>query len=172
MQEIILVDENDKQIGTTNKLTAHQKGQLHRAFSVFIFRKENEKIYLLLQQRNLNKYHSPGLWTNTCCSHPPPNVNLIQAAQKRLAEEMGVHAELTEVGNFVYKANVGNDLIEHEFDHVLIGFVEDTEVPFNKDEVAQYRWIELNQLKTELNSSSNHFTAWFRQAFEIAEIYI
>lgn len=165
---VILVDDRDQEIGIAEKLNAHQRGLLHRAFSVFVFRKINDHYELLLQQRNLQKYHSAGLWTNTCCSHPRPGENLQDAAKNRLKEEMGIDVDLTEVGAFKYEAEVGNNLIEHEFDHVLIGFIGTSTIQINHNEVADYRWINLNVLENELNNNPEQFTSWFKQALAIA----
>ena len=136
-EEVILVDENDIAIGSMEKLEAHQKGILHRAFSVFIFNSNNE---LLLQRRALTKYHSSGLWTNTCCSHPQPNEDTLAAANRRLKEEMGMQTSLTHKTSFIYKTNFDNGLTEHEFDHVFIGHT-DTNPTINPEEVDSYKWI-------------------------------
>lgn len=167
---VILVDENDIPLGFEEKLKAHQDGKCHRAFSVFIFRKNTKNAWeLLLQQRQLNKYHSGGLWTNTCCSHPRKGENIIFAGQRRLLEEMGIECELHSVGYFHYIAHLDNNLTENELDHVLIGFYEQDKIPFNPQEVANYRWIELSDLEQELHSSPQHFTQWFEQAYQIAK---
>lgn len=169
---VILVDDRDQEIGIEEKLAAHQTGQLHRAFSVFVFRKQQSGYELLLQQRNFNKYHSPGLWTNSCCSHPRPGEEILFSAKNRLNEEMGLEIELEEAGSFIYKADVGNYLVEHEFDHVLVGFTELSSFTINQDEVAAYRWIDIKSLENELNSQHHQFTKWFRQALDIAIKYI
>lgn len=169
---VILVDDRDQEIGIEEKLTAHQTGQLHRAFSIFIFRKQNSNYELLLQQRNFNKYHSPGLWTNSCCSHPQPGEELLSSAKNRLIEEMGIQVDLKEAGSFIYKADVGNYLVEHEFDHVLVGFTDSSAITINQDEVASYRWVDINTIKNELQSSPGKYTSWFTQALEIAINYL
>ena len=128
---VVLVDENDNELGVMKKMLAHEKGVLHRAFSVFIF---NSKGELLLQQRANHKYHSAGLWTNTCCSHPRPNETIKDAAHRRLFEEMGMVCDLKIIDNFIYKANFDNGLIEHEFDYIIKGF-SDAVPAINKDEV-------------------------------------
>ena len=120
-EEVILVNKKDVQLGLMPKMEAHRKGVLHRAFSVFIFKSSRE---LLIQKRSSQKYHSPGLWTNTCCSHQRDGESTIDAANRRLSEEMGLNADLKEIFSFIYKANLKNGLIEHEFDHVLVGYTD------------------------------------------------
>lgn len=158
LEEVILVDEQDRVIGQMEKLEAHKKGLLHRAFSVFVF---NNKGELLLQQRALHKYHSPGLWTNTCCSHPRPNETSIEAARRRCVEEMGIVVTLKEVFSFMYKAEFENGLTEHEYDHVFVGYYnEDPDI--NKDEVHAFQWISKASLQKELKINSNSYTAWLK----------
>lgn len=165
---VILVDEHDNPIGTAEKLSAHQKNQLHRAFSVFIFR-DTPRRELLLQQRAKHKYHSPLRWTNTCCSHPRPNETILLAGQRRLHEEMGITAELQHRGCFHYNAHFPNGLSENEIDHVLVGKVSgDIEIKPNQDEVAAYRWIAIEDLKAELKMNPAIFTPWLEQALELA----
>lgn len=158
MQEVVLVDSNDQPIGNMEKLEAHQKGLLHRAFSVFIFNRNNE---LLLQQRALEKYHSGGLWTNTCCSHPLPSESLESAGAKRLVEEMGFTTELARLFAFEYRVELDNQLIEHEYDHVLIGTYDGDVIP-NPEEVMAFRWISMADLLTELKQHPDRFTSWFK----------
>ncbi len=143
---VVLVDQNDQKLGLMEKQQAHVAGLLHRAFSVFIF---NSKGELMIQQRAASKYHSPTLWTNTCCSHPRDNETYEQAAHRRLEEEMGFDCELEYKFNFIYKAHLENDLIEHELDHVFIGTF-DNEPKLNPDEVMAYRWVELDDLKKDM----------------------
>jgi isopentenyl-diphosphate delta-isomerase len=166
MSEVILVNSNDEEIGSMEKLEAHQKGILHRAFSVFIF---NNKHKLLLQKRALDKYHSGGLWTNTCCSHPSPGEEILAAAKRRLIEEMGICAPLEIISSFIYKAAFENGLIEHEFDHILIGRYND-EVEINPMEVMDYKWISITDLNKEVSRHPDEFTIWFlkiyKQVFE------
>ena len=158
---IILVDENDNELGLMEKLEAHQKGLLHRAFSVFLLNDSNQ---LLLQKRALNKYHSPGLWTNTCCSHPRKNEKIIDAAHRRLFEEMGIKNDLKPFTSFIYKAEFDNGLIEHEFDYVVVGsFIGDPII--NKLEVCDWKWEDLDLLKTKLNTNPNDYTEWFKIIF-------
>jgi len=159
-EQVILVDEHDKPIGTMGKLEAHQKGQLHRAFSVFIF---NDKGELLLQKRALSKYHSAGLWTNTCCSHPKPNEETLAAANRRLREEMGLDSLLIHKTSFIYKTPFDNGLTEHEFDHVFIG--QSNEDPIiNLEEVDSFKWLSLENVKEEIKRTPESFTSWFKIA--------
>jgi isopentenyl-diphosphate delta-isomerase len=159
---VILVNENDEQIGLMPKMEAHEKALLHRAFSVFIF---NDKLELMLQQRALEKYHSPGLWTNTCCSHQRDGENSIEAGKRRLFEEMGFTAELKETTSFIYKAPFDNGLTEHEFDHVLVGTYNEEPV-LNKDEVVDWKWMPLEDVKTDIKENPDDYTAWFKIIFE------
>ena len=156
-EQVILVDEQDNPIGLMPKLEAHQKALLHRAFSVFIF---NSKGELMLQQRAKHKYHSPGLWTNTCCSHQRDGETNIQAGKRRLQEEMGFSAELKEVTSFIYKAPFDNGLTEHEFDHVLLGYYEDDPV-INLDEVSSWKWMSLEEVKNDIDQNPDLYTLWF-----------
>ncbi len=160
--EVILVDKNDLPLGTMPKLEAHQKGLLHRAFSVFIF---NSKGELLLQQRALDKYHSAGLWSNTCCSHPMPGESTTDAVRRRLWEEMGLVCELTPVFNFVYKADFENGLTEHEFDHVYFGFT-DTYPIINGDEVKDWKYVSLDELRTDIQNYPGHYTEWLKDCLD------
>lgn len=158
MQEVILVDSNDRPVGTMEKMEAHQKGLLHRAFSVFIFNDNNE---LLLQQRALEKYHSGGLWTNTCCSHPAPDESLEAAGTRRLQEEMGFSATLSRRFAFEYRVDLDNQLIEHEYDHVLTGTYNGEILP-DPQEVMAFRWISMNDLLAEVKQHPDRFTSWFK----------
>ncbi len=162
LEYVILVDENDQEIGTMEKQEAHEKGLLHRAFSVFVF---NENKELLLQQRALTKYHSAGLWTNTCCSHPRAGETIEQAAHRRLMEEMGFDCELTTKTSFIYKAAFENGLTEHEFDHVLVGSFNG-EINFNPTEVKNFKWINLEELQIDLLQNNQNYTAWFKIIFD------
>lgn len=162
LEYVILVDVNDQEIGTMEKQEAHEKGLLHRAFSVFVF---NEKKELLLQQRALTKYHSAGLWTNTCCSHPRVGETIEQAAHRRLMEEMGFDCELSTKSSFIYKASFENGLTEHEFDHILVG-VFNGEINFNPTEVKNFKWITLDELASDLRQNNQNYTAWFKIIFE------
>lgn len=162
VEYVILVTKDDKPIGTMEKMLAHQKANLHRAFSVFIF---NSKGQLLLQQRAASKYHSPLLWTNTVCSHPRQNEGTIDAAHRRLLEEMGFDCEFEEAFSFIYKAEVGQGLIEHEFDHVFIG-VSDEEPSPNPDEVSNWKYIDLGFLESDIRENPDNYTIWFQIALE------
>jgi isopentenyl-diphosphate delta-isomerase len=160
--QVILVDTNDNPIGIMPKLEAHEKGQLHRAFSVFIF---NSNAELLLQQRAFEKYHSGGLWSNTCCSHPAPGETINKAAPRRLLEEMGISCELKYEFNFIYKANFENGLIEHEFDHVYFGFSDATPI-INKEEVNDWKYSSLSSLIDDIKKTPSHYTVWLKDCIE------
>jgi isopentenyl-diphosphate delta-isomerase len=162
IEYVILVDENDQEIGSMEKQEAHEKGLLHRAFSVFVF---NENKELLLQQRALTKYHSAGLWTNSCCSHPRVGETIEQAAHRRLMEEMGFDCELIIKTSFIYKAAFENGLTEHEFDHVLVGNFNG-EINFNPTEVKNFKWINLEELQIDLLQNNQNYTAWFKIIFD------
>ncbi len=159
---VILVDENDQKIGLMEKMEAHEKALLHRAFSVFVFNDKNE---LLLQQRAAEKYHSPLEWANTCCSHPRDGEDTIAAGKRRLQEEMGFTCELEERFSFIYKASFANGLTEHELDHVLVGYYDDNP-KINPKEVADFKWMKLEDVKTAIAQNSNKYTAWFKIIFE------
>lgn len=161
-EEVILVNENDEVIGTMPKMEAHLQGKLHRAFSVFIF---NSSGQLLLQQRALDKYHSAGKWTNTCCSHPKPEEETADAAARRLGEEMGMECRLSAVFNFCYQAEVGNGLIENEYDHVYFGTSDHLPHP-NPEEVSAFRYVDMDELKADLTEHPENYTAWLRISFE------
>ncbi len=158
LTEVQLVDENDMPNGTMEKLEAHRKGLLHRAISVLLF---NSKGEFLLQRRAFHKYHSPGLWTNTCCSHPFPEESVQEAAERRLKEEMNIEANLTFAFKFKYRAEFSNGLIENELDHVFIGFSDETP-HLNPEEAVSFRWVHLNELKLDLNTTPENYTVWFR----------
>ena len=160
-QQVILVNDRDEPTGVMEKNEAHEKGFLHRAFSVFIF---NNKGEMLLQQRALSKYHSAGLWTNTCCSHPQPGEETRLAARRRLSHEMGFEAPLEKVFDFVYKTSFDNGLTEYEFDHVFTGEY-DGPVTFNKEEVNDFRFMEISELKLSIQEDPGKYTYWFRLAF-------
>ncbi|MFM1808384.1 MAG: hypothetical protein RLZZ242_1109 [Bacteroidota bacterium] len=161
-EQVILVDENDCAIGLMPKLEAHEKALLHRAFSVFVL---NAKGELLLQQRAADKYHSPLLWTNTCCSHQRQGEDSIQAGERRLFEEMGMQVRLKELFSFIYKAPFDNGLTEHEYDHVLIGYAD--ELPkINTEEVADYRYSSLESIQEDLQLHPERYTVWFKIIFD------
>lgn len=161
-EEVILVNEQDEQIGTMPKMEAHQKALLHRAFSVFIM---NDKGETMLQQRAAHKYHSPLLWTNTCCSHQRVGETNIMAGKRRLQEEMGFSVELKELFSFLYKAPFDNGLTEHELDHVMIG-TSNNQPEINTDEVADWKWMRPNDIKTDISDNPEAYTAWFKIIFE------
>lgn len=166
---VILVDQDDRETGVMEKIQAHREALLHRAFSVFVF---NSKGELMLQQRALGKYHSPGLWTNTCCSHPRPGEDTENAAHRRLEEEMGFDCTLTKIFHFTYKAPFDNNLTEHEVDHVFVGF-SDTLPVINPEEVESYRFATLDDISVEMAENPELFTVWFQIAFErVAEYYL
>lgn len=167
-QLVILVDANDHQTGVAEKMDAHRKGLLHRAFSVFI---RNSQGQILLQQRAFSKYHSGGLWTNACCSHPRPGENLIDAAHRRIQEEMGFDCDLKHVYNFTYRVKLDNELTEHELDHVLVG-VYDGPVKPSPEEVYDYRYVDIDVLESELSKNPESFTSWFRITYSDARKYL
>ncbi|PHS61712.1 MAG: isopentenyl-diphosphate delta-isomerase [Flavobacterium sp.] len=161
-EQVILVNENDEQIGLMPKQEAHEKAVLHRAFSVFVFNDANE---LMLQQRAFDKYHSPGLWTNTCCSHQRNGESNIEAGKRRLKEEMGFVTELSETTSFIYKAPFDNGLTEYEYDHILVGKYNETP-NFNFEEVASWKWMLLEEVKIDIKNNPQNYTAWFKIIFD------
>ncbi len=166
--DVILVDEHDVQTGTMEKMEVHQKALLHRAFSIFVF---NEKGEMLLQKRANKKYHSGGLWTNACCSHPQPGEETLAAAQIRLQEEMGFNAALKKAFDFIYKAAFDNGLTEHELDHVFIGTYNGTIVP-NTEEVSDYCFKSVEEIRNSIQSHPQKYTEWFKIAFPKMEAYL
>jgi isopentenyl-diphosphate delta-isomerase len=162
MEEVILVSPQDEEIGYMEKMEAHQLGLLHRAFSVFLF---NSKGEMLLQKRAFSKYHSGGLWTNACCSHPRKGETIEQAASRRTREELGCEPELQKIHSFIYKAALDNNLTEHEFDHVLVGNFEG-EMNLNIDEVSEIVYLPVQQIRQEMNEQPDKFTVWFKIIFE------
>jgi len=158
MDFVVLVDSQDNEVGIMEKLEAHEKGLLHRAFSIFLF---NSKGEMLLQQRALSKYHSPGLWTNACCSHPAPNETTLEAGKRRLQEELGLSTVLVEAFKFEYRATFDNSLTEHELDHVLVGYTDDFP-QLNLDEAQDYRWVRWADLLSEMVLYPEKFTVWFK----------
>lgn len=161
-ENVILVNENDEPIGLMPKMEAHEKALLHRAFSVFVM---NGKGETMLQQRAKDKYHSPLLWTNTCCSHQREGESNIEAGKRRLKEEMGFTTELKELFSFIYKAPFDNGLTEHEFDHVMIGSYDGTP-NINPDEVANWKWMQPDAIKKDMAENPENYTAWFKIIFE------
>ncbi|MDT0642983.1 isopentenyl-diphosphate Delta-isomerase [Zunongwangia sp. F363] len=161
-EKVILVNEADEQIGLMEKIEAHEKALLHRAFSVFVFNDKNE---LMIQQRALTKYHSPGLWTNTCCSHQREGETNIEAGKRRLQEEMGFSTDLKDTISFIYKAPFDNGLTEHEFDHILVGQFEG-QPDLNPDEVADWKWISLEDVEEDMKQNPDIYTEWFKIIFD------
>lgn len=158
MEYVILVDERDRALGLMEKLEAHRQGVLHRAISVLIF---NDRQELLLQRRALGKYHSPGLWTNSCCSHPRDGEATLEAGTRRLKEEMGISASLEPLFHFTYRAEFDNGLIEHELDHVLVG--RSNQLPqLNHEEAIDFEYLSLEAIRKEIASKPEQFTPWFR----------
>lgn len=166
--DVILVDERDEPIGTMEKIEVHQKALLHRAFSVFIF---NGKGEALLHKRADKKYHSGGLWTNACCSHPQPGEETLVAAENRLQEEMGISTPLKKAFDFTYKAAFENGLTEHEFDHVFIGMYEGAISP-NKEEVSDYCYKSITEISNSIQTHPQKYTEWFKIAFPKVEDYL
>jgi isopentenyl-diphosphate delta-isomerase len=161
-EKVILVNEKDEPIGLMPKMEAHEKGLLHRAFSVFVFNDKNE---LMLQQRALSKYHSPGLWTNTCCSHQREGESNIQAGKRRLQEEMGFTTNLKDTMAFIYKAPFDNGLTEHEFDHILVGNFNDLP-DLNPQEVSAWKWMKLEEVQKDMKNHPERYTEWFKIIFD------
>lgn len=159
MEEYIIeVDKDDKEIGRIEKMEAHYKGVLHRAFSIFIFNSNNQ---LLLQKRNKTKYHSAGLWTNSCCSHPRYGESLEDAAKRRLKEEMGFTCEVKEIFSFVYQVSFENNLNENEYDHVFVGKYDGEVIP-NKSEVEDFKWCDISEVKSDIMRNPHLYTFWFK----------
>ena len=168
MEQVILVDVDDCEIGLMEKMEAHKQAVLHRAFSVFLFNTQGK---MLLQQRALTKYHSAGLWTNTCCSHPRPGETLENAVSRRLMEEMGITAKVSKAFDFIYQAALPDHLNEHEFDHVFIGNFDD-EVRPNHLEVANFVYQSIEEIDANLQSHPEKYTVWFKIAFpKVVEWY-
>ncbi len=161
-EQVILVTEDDTPIGLMEKMEAHEKALLHRAFSVFVF---NDKGELLLQQRAAEKYHSPLLWANTCCSHQRDGESNIEAGTRRLQEEMGFTCNLKESFSFIYKAPFDNGLTEHELDHVMIGYYNE-EPKINKEEVASSKWMKIEEIKKDIDKQPEIYTEWFKIIFK------
>lgn len=160
--KVVLVSNQDQEISEMDKLEAHQKGLLHRAFSIFIFNSQGE---MLLQQRADHKYHGGGLWTNACCSHPQKGEDLLLSAKNRLIFEMGLTCDIKRIFSFIYKAEVENNLIEHEFDHVFVGFTN-TDPKLNAEEVKNFQWIQPGILLQKITEEPEKFTTWFKMVVE------
>lgn len=161
-EQVVLVNTKDEPLGLMGKQQAHIAGVLHRAFSVFVFNDKNE---LLIQQRALGKYHSPGLWTNTCCSHPREKETYKEAAHRRLQEEMGFNCDLEFMFDFIYKADVGQGLTEHELDHVFRGKFNQEPI-INTEEVVNYKWVDFEYLKQDIVKNPKEYTEWFKIIFK------
>ena len=163
--EVILVDEQDNEIGVMEKMDVHRQGLLHRAFSVFIF---NSTGHMLLQKRASCKYHSPGLWTNACCSHPAPGETTSFAAARRLNEELGFTCFLSEITSFIYETPFDNGLIEHEYDHVFTGIYEG-EITLNDEEVEEIKWMSLKEIDEAISENRDQFSFWFLIAYPLVK---
>ncbi|HLV42705.1 MAG TPA: isopentenyl-diphosphate Delta-isomerase [Brumimicrobium sp.] len=161
-RDVVLVDKNDQVLGTMEKLKAHEEGRLHRAFSVLIFNDKNE---MLIHQRAHDKYHCGGMWTNACCSHPRLDETPKEAALRRMHEEMGFTTEIDYVGKFIYRTEFENGLIENELDHVFVGKFNGEPLP-NPEEVADYKYIEIEQLKADIKVAPEKYTVWFKKIVE------
>lgn len=165
---VILVDSKDNSLGKMEKMEAHRSGNLHRAFSVFVYNDIGE---MMLQRRAFSKYHSPGLWTNACCSHPKPEESTIDAAHRRLMEEMGFDCKLEEIFSFIYKAEVGNELTEHEFDHVFTG-KWNKPPELNSEEADDWKFMPIDAIRKDMIQNPSNYTVWFRIAFAEIENYL
>jgi isopentenyl-diphosphate Delta-isomerase len=166
--EVILVDEENRETGVMEKLEAHQKGLLHRAFSVFIL---NEKGEMLLQKRALQKYHSGGLWSNACCSHPAPRETTAAAASRRLEEEMGFTCELQEMDNILYRVEFENGLTEHEYDHLFLGYY-DGKIAVNPEEVSEHKYVSIEEIDRQLEENKEQFSFWFQIAYPLIKTHL
>ena len=168
IEKVILVDENDNPLGEIEKIEAHKKALLHRAFSIFIF---NDRDELMLQQRAAHKYHSPELWTNTCCSHPKPGETLSEAAHRRLPQEMGFDCKMEKIFDFIYKAKLDKDLTEHEFDHVFFGRYNKSP-HINREETGKWKWMKMEDIDDDMKTQPENYTVWFRLAFQKVYDYL
>lgn len=168
VNDIILVDSNDVIMGEAEKLSVHQNNLCHRAFSVFIFRRHNGTLEVLMQKRNREKYHCGGLWTNTCCGHPHPNENTLLAAIRRLQEEMGIREDLKYAGKFHYQVDFDNGLSENEVDHVFYAEYSGDEIKPDPKEIEEYKWINIERLRKAVSAECQQFTPWLQHALNIA----
>ncbi|MGM0379338.1 MAG: isopentenyl-diphosphate Delta-isomerase [Bacillota bacterium] len=166
MEYINLVNLEGKRVGKVEKIKAHKEKKLHLAFSILVF---NEKKEMLIHKRSLNKYHSPGLWTNTCCSHPKFGESLENATHRRLKEEMGFDCEMKKIFDFIYKKEFENGLTEYEFDNVYIGKYNGESIKPDENEVFEYKWIDYNELIRDISKNPKKFTVWFKKIIEIIE---
>ena len=168
MEEMVLVDKNDNQVGTGEKMQVHKDGVLHRAFSIFVFNSEGK---MMIHQRNKNKYQSGGLWTNTCCSHPMPGEKTEDAVKRRLQEEMGFTTKLKKAFDFIYRVKFDNGLFEHELDNVFIGRFDGNPKP-NPDEVQDWKWVNLKELRKDMDDNPDNYTYWFKEAIDRVIEYV
>jgi isopentenyl-diphosphate Delta-isomerase len=166
--QVILVDQSDRQIGTSAKMAAHYQGLLHRAFSIFVINQDQQ---ILLQKRAVQKYHSGGLWTNTCCSHPRPGETTIAAANRRLQEEMGFSCELTEIFSFTYSTQLDQGLSEHEYDHVFLGSYDQAPI-LNPAEAEDWRWIAIAELQSDIEINPDQYTFWLKNCIARVADYL
>lgn len=165
---VVLVDKNDRVIGKEEKLVAHREKKLHRAFSIFVFFDNGQSPHeVLIQQRNLLKYHSGGLWTNSCCGHPSPDQEIDKAAQQRLREETGIDIALKKIGVFHYEAKLNNDMYENEIDHVFVGVTNSKDAKINPDEIMDHAWRDLTTLQQDLQCNPEKYTVWFEKALNL-----
>ncbi|HSX20526.1 MAG TPA: isopentenyl-diphosphate Delta-isomerase [Gammaproteobacteria bacterium] len=169
---LVLVDEHDQQVGVGEKMQVHQAGLLHRAFSVFVIRKMDNEFEILLQQRKFDKYHCGALWTNTCCSHPRINEDVVDGAERRLQEEMGIGIKLQLLDSFTYRAEFSNGLIEHEYDHVLVGHYSGEDININPDEVQSFTWISIPTLLASLQVQPQLYTPWLLPALGVLQAHL
>lgn len=167
-EQLVLVDENDQKVGLMEKMEVHQKGLLHRAFSVFVL---NDKNQLMLQRRADTKYHSRGLWTNTCCSHPRECETPVQGGERRLMEEMGFTVPLKSLFSFVYSSPLDTGLYENEYDYVLLGYYNESPV-LNSKEASDWRWVDLVDLLKDLQQNSDQYTVWLKKSFQLFYDYV
>jgi isopentenyl-diphosphate delta-isomerase len=168
VEYVLLVNKNDQPLGTMEKITAHEKGELHRAFSVFVF---NNKGELMLQKRASEKYHSGGLWTNTVCSHPKAGEDIAASAKRRMMEEMGFECDISKAFTFIYKSNVGDGLTEHEYDHVFFGYSDTVPNP-NPEEVEDWKYVDMDWLNQDVKENPNDYTVWFKIALKEVKQHI
>jgi isopentenyl-diphosphate delta-isomerase len=170
--QVILVDTEDREQGAAEKMLAHEQGLLHRAFSVLLYREREGAIEFLLQQRHANKYHTGGLWTNTCCSHPQPGETTAAAAEARLREETGIKTALLPIGQFRYFASFANGLIEHELDHVFIGCWDEMPTAYDPEEIDAMAWITFKSLRQALADFPERYTPWLVKVLELTEAHL
>ena len=170
MEYVVLVDAQDKQIGIEEKMLAHKQGKLHRAFSIMLYRfNAANKLEVLLQQRSRAKYHTPLIWANSCCSHPRENESILAAAKRKLLQELNISVQLKLIGNFIYRAEFGNGLIEHEYDHVLVGQYADEVNNFNLDEVAATKWLEPHIVLQDMQLNPEQYVPWLAKVLAITQ---